>query len=309
MTVSTTSSSREPASDDAAITTAAMVGPGGPGMTWMLSVGAVDRIEQAGLPSDLLAADFDQPSTILLGATGPGGDPSVPRARAAADFTSAATLVRALADHQLPASVPYVVLDLEDWPLTPVTEQHDPIGAAEQAARAARAAGKQLVFTPAVNLVRVLTGERLTGSALASAYDRLLAEPGARLSDVFEVQAQGTEGRATSASFVASAVGAARAAHPGMPVLVGLSTNPSGRRVTPADLLQLAQAGLEAGAGGFWLNVPEGGPACPRCGQAQPQVAVAFLEQFAPPVPPTALDAVRPRENPAGRADPAGARQ
>ncbi len=250
-------------------------------MTWMLSVGALQRINQAGLPANLVSSFFDQRSTILLGATGAGGDALAPHAQAAADFTSAQALIAALADHRVPASVPDLVLDLEAWPLTPAAEQDDPIAAAAQALRAAQAAGKRLIFTPGVDLVRVLTGQHLRGPALLAAYDRLLAGPGAKVSDVFEVQAQGPEGTPDATSFTRGAVDAARAAHPGIPVLVGLSTNPSGRRVTPADLLQVAEAARAAGAGGFWLNVPEAGAACPRCGQPEPQVAVAFLEQLA----------------------------
>jgi hypothetical protein len=250
-------------------------------VTWMLSVGALERIDQAGLPASLVSSFFDRRSTILLGATGAGSDPLAPHAQAAADFTSATALIQALADHRVPASVPDLVLDLEAWPLTPIAEQHDPIAAALQALHAAQAAGKRLIFTPGVDLVRVLTGQHLRGPALLAAYDRLLAGPGAKVSDVFEVQAQGTEGTSDATSFTRGAVQAAQTAHPGVPVLVGLSTNPSGRRVTPADLLQVAEAARAAGASGFWLNVPEAGAACPRCGQPEPEVAVAFLEQLA----------------------------
>jgi len=248
---------------------------------WMISAGALGRLDQGGLPANLLASFFDQSTTILVGASGPGSDRFASQAIAAADFTSAAALVQALEEHRVSASVPDVVLDLEAWPLTPVTEQDNPIAAAGQAFRAAQAAGKRLVFTPGVDLVRVLTGQRLQGPALTAAYDQLLAGPGAAVSDVFEVQAQSTEGTSAIPNFVTSAVAAARSSHPGIPVLVGLSTNPSGRRVTPTDLLQLDQASTRAGAAGFWLNVPEAGQACPRCGTAQPQVAVAFLEQLA----------------------------
>lgn len=279
--------------------------PGLPG-TSMLSVGALERLEQAGPPRHLLSSFFDKPTTILIGAAGPGGDRIASRASAAADFTSATALIQALQAGRVPASVPDVVLDLEAWPLTPVAEQHAPIAAAAEAARAAQAAGKRLIFTPGVDLVRVLTGQRLHASALGAAYDRLLAGPGAAVSDVFEIQAQGTEGTAEVPSFVDAALQAARAAHRGIPLLVGLSTNPSGRRVTPQDLLQLAQAAQRAGASGFWLNVPEAGRACPRCGTAQPQVALSFLEQLARAASPSTSHPVTPSAPGIGTAPPAG---
>jgi len=274
--------------------------------TWMLSVGALQRLEQANPPSNLLASFFDTPSTILINAVGLGDNQVAPKASPAADFTSAAALVQALKSGRIPASAPYVVLDLEAWPLTPLAEQRNPIAAAEVAARAAKAAGKRLIFTPGVDLVRILTGQRLHGAALSAAYGRLLAGPGAAVSDVFEIQAQSTEGTPEAASFTSTALRAARAAHPGVPVLVGLSTNPSGRRVTPEDLLQLARVALRAGADGFWLNVPEAGRACPRCGTAQPQVAISFLEQLARAASPRSIHQAAPTTLGASPASGAG---
>jgi hypothetical protein len=101
----------------------------------------------------------------------------------------------------------------------------------------------------------VLEDRALHGSALIEPYDRLLAEPGAKAADVFEIQAQGTEGTPLVASFASSALTAARAARSSEPGLVGLSTNPDGRTVTPADLLRLVRSVPHAT--GFWLNVPQ----------------------------------------------------
>ncbi|MGC8512158.1 MAG: hypothetical protein ACP5P1_03855 [Acidimicrobiales bacterium] len=173
----------------------------------------------------------------------------------------------------------YLLLDLEAWPLTPTGEQHQPIQAADQALNAARDAGKTLIFTPGTDLVKVLVGHPVHGPALSVAYDRLIAGPGAGTSDVLEVQAQGTEGTSLSSSFASFGVAAARAVRSSEPVLVGLSTNPDGRTVSPADLLALVRSVPDAT--GFWLNIPQAGKACPRCGAAQPQVGVAFLEQLA----------------------------
>jgi hypothetical protein len=39
----------------------------------------------------------------------------------------------------------------------------------------------------------------------------------------------------------------------------------------------LYQAAQSAGATGFWLNIPEASPECPRCGTPQTSVAVSFL--------------------------------
>jgi len=247
-------------------------------LTWMISSGALSRLAAAGLPPTLLTAYFDRSSTIVLGGTG-ASDPLVPDAQPAADFTSASALVAALDHHLVASSVHLLVLDTEAWSLTPLAEQRAPIEAARQALGAATASGRRLIFTPAVDLVPVLVGHRLSGEVLSGAYDRLLAGPGAAVSSELEVQAQFTEGTSSAPTFAARARAAAEQTDPGEPVLVGLSTNPSGRRVTPADLLTLVHD--TPGAAGYWLNVPQAGIACPRCGQPQPQVGVAFLEELA----------------------------
>jgi len=247
-------------------------------IAWIVSAGALKRLHAAGLPTRLLSADFNRPSTILIGSDNQV-DPLAPRATRAADFTSASALVSALARHEVPSSVPAVLLDTESWHFTPTSEQHHPVSAAADALRAAKAAGKTLIFTPAVDLVHVMLGHHVSGQALFAAYDTHLAAPGAKVSDVFEIQAQSTEGRPSARVFAPEAVDTVERAHPGEPVFVGLSTNPSGRAVTAADLLQLVSATPKAT--GYWLNIPAGGAYCPKCGTPRPSVAVAFLEDLA----------------------------
>lgn len=253
-----------------------------PDVTWMISAGALERLAASGLPGPLLQAYFDQRSTIVLGATGSTPDPLVPKATPAADFTSAAALVAALQQKKIPARVKYLVLDLEAWPLTPIDEQHDPIAAARRALAAAHGAGKQVIFTPAFDLLHVLEpGRPPSPTAQLRMFERDVVVPGATASDVLEIQSQQTEGTPLATIFAPSAIKAAHSARPGERVLAGLSTNPGGRRVTPANLHQLYAAAVAGGASGFWLNIPESGALCPRCGIAQPEVAVQFLEQLA----------------------------
>jgi|GEM_PF-754788 len=249
---------------------------------WLISAGALSRLSAAGLPHALLEAYFNKPSTILIGASRP--DPLALKASLAVDFTSAKGLISTLSNHRVPADAKYLVLDIEAWPLTPSDEQHQPIQAAQQAQQAAQAAGKTLIFTPGTDLVKVLLGHPVHRRALVSSYDGLIATPGAHVADILEVQSQGTEATPLSATFAESALKAARAARSFEPVLIGLSTNPDGRTVTPADLMALVRSVPDAT--GFWLNVPQAGRACPHCGQAQPQVGVAFLEQLAGLTPP-----------------------
>lgn len=248
---------------------------------WILTAGGLSLLRQAGLPSFLLRADFNHPSTILLVSHGKPVT-LAPRASLAFDFTSASALIDALDHNRVPASVPYLLLDLERWPLTPVAEQQNPIGALRSAVSAAHAHGKCVIFTPALDLVGVVD-PRGQASAIYQSFDRLILRPGAAVSDVFEIQAQHTEGSSLVTSFAPGAIASARAVHPQMPVFVGLSTNPNGQHVSAQDLLDLYHASAAAGASGYWLNIPRAGPECPMCGTAQPHVAVEFLVNLALP--------------------------
>ena len=245
-----------------------------PEPAWIITAGSLPRLAAAGLALPVLDADFDNPDTLVLGRGRIDG--FMPHASPAMVFTSETSLAHALSAGQVPATVTWVLLDLEHWPLTPADEQADPIGALRKAVAAAHAYGKKVLFTPAADLLSVLA-PGTPAAARAAAFDRLVVGPGAAAADGFEVQSQQTEGTADAATFVAQAVAAARAARPGAPVLAGLSTNPDGRQVTAADLLMVYRAARSAGATGFWLNIPQSSAECPRCGTPQTPVAVAFL--------------------------------
>ncbi|MDG3009888.1 hypothetical protein G4X40_06975 [Rhodococcus sp. D2-41] len=246
------------------------------GPQWILSAGAVPKLVQAGLPRAQLEQEFDRPTTLLL-ARRVWRNKYLPQSSTAFSFPSADALVAALDTGQVPDSTRWLLLDLERWTRTPQAEQQDPIGALRRAVAAAHAHGKQVLFTPGVDLMGTLR-PGLSGVARYGAFIESVVSPGAAVADAFEVQSQSTEATGAATTFVGAAVAAARSAHPGAPVLAGLSTNPNGRRVQPGDLVAVYRAARSAGATGFWLNVPNGGTACPNCGAAQPQVAVAFLQ-------------------------------
>jgi hypothetical protein len=222
----------------------------------------------------VLDADFDNPGTLLLGRGRVDG--FLPHASPAMVFTSETSLAAALNDGRVPSAVAWILLDLEHWPLTPADDQADPVGALRKAVAVAHAHGKKVLFTPAVDLLSALA-PGTPAAARFTTFDRLVAGPGAAVADGFEVQSQQTEATPNAATFVSQAVATARAAHPGAPVLAGLSTNPDGRQVTADDLLAIYRAAQSAGASGFWLNIPQTSAECPRCGTPQVPVAVAFL--------------------------------
>lgn len=245
---------------------------------WLLNARELPRLLAAGLPRSLLMAYFNRPGTVLI--INHGRPRSLlPRATLGFDFTSARSLISALKHGRVSRDVRYLILDLEHWPLTPTDEQRNPMAALRKAVTAAHAAGKCVMFTPGLDLVSAMRPG--WADPAYSLFDHLVASPGAAVSDAFEVQAQHTEGTYRAGSLVPGAIAAARTARHGEPVFVGLSTNPNGRHVTPAELLSLYEIGRASGATGYWLNIPRRGTECPACGAPQPGVAVAFLKALA----------------------------
>ena len=248
------------------------------GPAWIISPGALTRLARSGLPQYVLN-DFNRPTTLLL-STHDRISKLAPEASIMFYFTNASLMARAIRQDRVPDNVRYLLLDLERWPLTPPAQQQRPIASLRSVLAAARAAGKCVIFTPAVDLVRALH-YRGAESAVFSDFNRLIVRPAASLSDVFEVQSQQTEGTRFATELARQAVVTIRAARPWSTVFVGLSTNPNGRRVSPSDLLTVYRAGASAGATGYWLNIPQTSAQCPRCGYPQTQVAVSFLETLA----------------------------
>jgi hypothetical protein len=117
---------------------------------------------------------------------------------------------------------------------------------------------------------------------LYAAYLKLgLAAGAARYSDVIDIQAQGAiTNRTTYKQFVQAAAAQARKASPRVRVIAGLSTNPSGQHVTPAEFSAAFYA-VRPYVDGYWLNIPSGGSFCPKCGIPRPRVAVPLLHALA----------------------------
>jgi hypothetical protein len=221
---------------------------------------------------------------IMSGMKGAEGFPSGYRAMPTAGFRNYADLKRALDSgkdgSKLPKEVKAVLWDPESWEFTPAEEQHDIAKYAQLAAEAAHGHGLILIATPATDLTRTLSPNVKTNR-----YDEFLrlgiATAAARYADIYEVQAQGSLGNLELYThFVKGAAVQARAANPKVIVFAGLSTNPSGKHVTPKDLYDAVMA-TRGDVAGYWLNIPGGGPACPKCGEPQPQVAVELVKMLA----------------------------
>ena len=260
--------------------------PSGPGSTrpgatgpgerpaWMLTRGALGQV----LSDPAVAARLEAARVYEI--LTPGEQPlAVAGAEPVVTFSAVSALRQAVDGGQLPAGTRAVLYDPEVWPYTPVTEQRNPVRAAQQAAAVTRAHHLTLIVAPALDLA---TAQPRPGGPLWRQYLRLdLAGAIARVAGVVEVQAQSLEREPqTYRAFVRAAAAQARAANPRVSVLAGLSTNPPGAVVSGQQLA--AAIRVSSGAvSGYWLNVPGQGPRCPACHAPRPDLARQLLGQFA----------------------------
>jgi hypothetical protein len=63
-------------------------------------------------------------------------------------------------------------------------------------------------------------------------------------------------------------------------VLAGISTNPSGQRVSADDILR-AIAATRDSVDGYWFNIPWPSEYCPRCNDFRPDIAIEVIRHLA----------------------------
>jgi hypothetical protein len=195
-------------------------------------------------------------------------------------FPSYAEMKRAFESGSVQKDVGAILYDNEVWQFTPPEEQRNFAEYNDKAAELVHEHGLLFISTPAVNLTRVLAPD-----SVGRRYDTFLslglARTAARHADVVDIQAQGSEiGVARYASFVRAAAAQARAANPNVEVLAGISTNPSGQRVSADVILRAIEATRDA-VDGYWFNVPQPSAYCPSCNDFRPDMAIDVLHRLA----------------------------
>jgi hypothetical protein len=238
---------------------------------WLLAASALRKLEAAAGPAWTEAA-FNPRTTTLIVSPAAAGSWRPWAGHLALDATSLAGVRAALA---VATPGDAILLDLEHWPRTPPAEQADAAAVYEEAGALLQGRGIELIAAPATDLALVLApGQRVDVGFLASG----VVPAAARAASMLEIQAQGLEANtARYVGFVEAVVAEARSANPSVRFALGLSTNPSGQVVSPAALAADIAATRRI-ASAYWLNIPSAGASCPRCGVAQPQVAISLLE-------------------------------
>jgi hypothetical protein len=247
---------------------------GAAGTTWIIDGRALAELGADGMSGAQLSDLFDNSHTYIVGGSGTTNEMAN-----ISNWTSRrSTTVTDLRAADFTGATAAVLYDDEDWPLTPKAQQEDPAKYEAEGYRLSRERGVVFIAAPAMDLVRVLDPGG-SGSVVQRFLSLDIIGQAAHDADVVDIQAQGLEGGAQYATFVAAAARQARAANPDVKVLAGLSTNPSGRAISSTVLAEDADA-VRGVVDGYWLNIPSSGTACPRCGTARPQPAVAWLEQL-----------------------------
>ncbi|HET9171316.1 MAG TPA: hypothetical protein VFN97_17895 [Actinospica sp.] len=268
------SNSPSPAPTPAPTSPATGTAAGAGGLTWVIERTALAALGTAGMSNTQLSELFNNAHSYILGSAAADSESADLR-----NWSSPQSItVTDLRPAGFSRGAEAVLYDVEDWAQTPKAQQQNPAEFESEGYRLARARGVVFIVAPAMDLVRVLDPDG-AGTVAQRFLSLDLIGQAARYADIVDIQAQGLEGGAQYASFVTAAARQARAANPGVKVLAGLSTNPSGRSISAAVLTQDANS-VRGVVDGYWLNVPSSGSACPTCGTARPQVAVPWLEQL-----------------------------
>jgi hypothetical protein len=239
----------------------------------MIAASAIRRIDAAG-GAAITARYLNSPHTTII--VGRNISPMLMSWRVSFAFDARSlNSIRLAVTSGLPARITRILYDPERWIFTPRSQQVNVGSSVREAAALAHSSNRQLIAAPATDLAKVGT----SGGSVATSFLRSndLGQAAAN-ADWVEIQAQGLERIPTKyASYVRKAVRQIRRISQSVVIYSGLSTNPSGPRVTISELI--ADIRFTArDVSGYWLNVPMPGDACPRCGAPRPQLAIDLLE-------------------------------
>jgi len=245
-------------------------------LSWIIALSALNRLKSVSSES-LINTFFNSPNTYLLSENSknlPTGFKVTPTIV----FRSYSDLEKAFSNNSIDSLVKAVVYDSENWEFTPKEEQKNPSLYYKLAYDIVHKHNLIFIATPATNLAQVIN------PVASNRYDNFvqlgIARDIAPYADIYEIQAQGSEKNTIQyKDFVQKVATQVKTKNPNIIILAGLSTNPMGQKVIGDDLYN-AYLATKSIVSGYWLNVPEGGSACPSCGVAQPKVAIDFLKRL-----------------------------
>lgn len=237
-------------------------------MVWLFGASGLARLARAAGGPALLSGPLNHPTTWVAGKRSDGP----PRATHLESTTNIARL-SAMRDGVS------VIVDIENWQLTPRWQRQHPVEAYRDASQLARRQHLTIIATPATDLVHsVLPLYR--GNIYREFVKLQLARKIAPYALIYEIQAQNAEANPIEyRRFVADVATQVRSVNPDAKLLAGLTTNPFGKPESVAVLYRDIEA-TRGIVSGYWLNIPQAGRGCPRCGRARPEIAVRLLRRY-----------------------------
>lgn len=249
-------------------------------MLWMIAGSALLNLLSSPRAKPSTRRIFNHSSTFVIARRKPLWQLKGWHIQYVLDATSIPALQKMLR-YRVPNCVRFVLYDPEHWRFTPESEQRHPGRSTRTAARLAHAQGLQLIAAPATDLIQSQEPARLWRGHVYQEYIKSgIAARVARWADWYEIQAQGAENNIRLYHhFIVAVRHQVILANPKAIILAGLSTNPDGHK-TAASILYRDIRHTRRLVGGYWLNIPQGGPYCPRCGEARPTVAIGLLHRL-----------------------------
>ncbi len=193
------------------------------------------------------------------------------------NFTSEATLERAISQKLIPTGIKAILYDNEDWSQTPVDERLNPIEHYRLAANLAHANHYQFVATP--GWIPGYHGIITPGMTVRPSAATILPAI-ASGADVVDIQAQKytlESNLSAYLSWIEPIAKSIRAANPKAIIISGISTNPLGGTVDASQLAAIAKRS-ESIVQGWWLNVPT--PSAKRTGAPLYALGEQFLSEL-----------------------------
>ncbi len=215
---------------------------------WLIAASAVGFINQAEGNSSFTNSVFNQSYDYEISSPNTSDSLVLSQAVKVLSYKSYAQFAANINQHTVPSGYKLLMYDNEDWPYTPLDEQHNPLLYYQKFGQLAHQSGYQVLATPAADLTKVL----MPKTDNYSGYLALGLAKTAQYADVFNIQAQNSPTAQAYISFVQSAIAQIKSVNPNATILAGLTVRANGPSLTT---LESEYNGTKNMVSGYWLNV------------------------------------------------------
>lgn len=261
--------------------------------SWVISMKAIDLLEQNGASSSYISKLFNNSHTSIILNPSQQLPSYLSSAVVMQSFISYADIQNAFAEGAIQKQTKIILYDLENehWQFTckfnicqPPTadEIAHPVRYTQSAEEVVHKYGLQLMVVPGMDLGTSSNGQIPPLPQSFYNFEKKGFFAMAKYADSFQLQLENIETNESLYTTLAKrGQNDIESAHPGIPFFLQLSASASGSTPTAQNLINdyRATRGLVTG---FALTIPDSTIVCPKCGPPQPKVMLAFLEAIVP---------------------------